>query len=499
MAYLAKFQDDIFISYSHFDDEPLIEGQPGWVSSFHRTLEVYLRRRLGVDPEIWRDIALGGNEVLWDKLKNEIKKVAILVSIISPRYLESKSCLTELRAFCAVAEESGGLRVADDKTRLFKVLPTLIPLERHPPEVKDFIGYEFFRIDVMTNKPREFDPALGEEAQRKYLEKISDLAYDVAELLSLLKRREAGEPVPAAAGPVVYLAETTSDQNAARDAIRRELQERGCTILPSKPLIAAPDFTAAVEADLARAQLSIHLIGQNYGLIPEREERSIVDLQNEVAVQRGGARIVWLPPGLEPADERQQKFLEYLKSDPAAQSGVEFIEGSLDKLKTCVGETLAALQRPAPEKVLPNETGPPRVYLICDPADAAAVAPLADHLFAAGLETILPATEGEEAQVREDHKENLSTCDAVVIYQGTASEIWLRTKRRDLQKAAAFRTRPLQFQAIVLGPPETPGKAAFRTHEAEVIRMPGAFDAGALAQFVGKILEAQAQGKHGGA
>ena len=64
MSYLHEFKRDVFISYAHYDNEPLIEGKEGWVSEFHRTLEIYLRKRLGVDPVIWRDNELRGNEYL---------------------------------------------------------------------------------------------------------------------------------------------------------------------------------------------------------------------------------------------------------------------------------------------------------------------------------------------------------------------------------------------------------------------------------------------------
>ncbi|MDQ6623862.1 MAG: hypothetical protein M3Y86_10335, partial [Verrucomicrobiota bacterium] len=271
------------------------------------------------------------------------------------------------------------------------------------------------------------------------------------------------------------------------------LQERACTILPNLPLIAVPDFAETVRSDLARAQLSIHIIGQNYGLVPEKEERSLVALQSDLAVQRGGAggfaRIIWLPSELNPDDERQKRFLEFLKSDPAVQANAEFIEGSLDKLKTCLADSLQALQQPkAGAPAVTSSDAPARIYLICDPADLNAVAPIADYLFSAGFEPILSASEGDEAQLREDHRDNLTTCDAALIYHGSASEIWLRTKQSDLKKAAGFnRAAPMRGQAICLGAPETPAKTVFRTHEAEVVRMFGGFLPDALSGFVAKV------------
>ena len=47
--------NDIFISYAHLDDKPLTEGQKGWITKFHRILQVRLGQLLGVEPTIWRD------------------------------------------------------------------------------------------------------------------------------------------------------------------------------------------------------------------------------------------------------------------------------------------------------------------------------------------------------------------------------------------------------------------------------------------------------------
>ena len=74
--------------------------------------------------------------------------------------------MRELQEFCKIAEQAGGLRVDDDKARIFKVLPMPISPDEHPPELKEFTGYEFYAIDIVTNKAQEFVPELGEEAYR---------------------------------------------------------------------------------------------------------------------------------------------------------------------------------------------------------------------------------------------------------------------------------------------------------------------------------------------
>jgi hypothetical protein len=107
--------------------------------------------------------------------------------------------------------------------------------------------------------------------------------------------------------------------------------------------------------------------------------------------------------------------------------------------------------------------------LIHDHRDLEAVAPWADFLFKE-FELIPPVFEGDEAEVRAYHEENLKSADAIVIFYGSANDIWLRRKLREIQKSAGYgRTKPRPEVAVCLGPPRTPDKERFRTHEALLV------------------------------
>ena len=43
-----EFENDIFISYAHIDNETMTEEQKGWISAFHQALEVRLAQLLGI-------------------------------------------------------------------------------------------------------------------------------------------------------------------------------------------------------------------------------------------------------------------------------------------------------------------------------------------------------------------------------------------------------------------------------------------------------------------
>ena len=63
-----SFDNDVFFSYAHLDNQSFIEGQPGWISSFERALKIRLGQLLGREARIWRDPKLQGNDFFGDTL-----------------------------------------------------------------------------------------------------------------------------------------------------------------------------------------------------------------------------------------------------------------------------------------------------------------------------------------------------------------------------------------------------------------------------------------------
>jgi len=487
------FEGDAFISYAHLDNVELIEGHRGWVSNLHRALEIRVAQLLGKQPRIWRDHKLQGNDYFEDTLIERLRRVAALVAVISPRYIKSEWTRKELDEFWKAAKEQGSVGL-QDKTRIFKVLKTPVPLEANPPELMPLLGYEFFKVDPETGRVRELDEIFGPEAQREFWLKLDDLAHDICCVLEMLEHPDKTAPSAAMLkNEAVFLAETTSDLREQRDAIRRDLQQHGYTVLPDRALPSiASELKAALREDLSRCQLSVHLFGKNYSLVPEGEVESLLEIQNELAIERGGKgdffRFLWVPTGLQVADDRQRKVLERIRTDPRVLEGADLLETYLEDLRTTIH---TRLQRHADEKV-PAVVGPTpstgahaRVYLIYDQRDEETSSAWADFLFEQGIEVIRPVFEGDAAEIRDYHDENLRTCDAALILYGSANECWLRRKLRELQKSFGYgRTKPAPLVGISLVPPRTLDKERFRTHEAMVIPQLEGFSPDPLRPFV---------------
>jgi hypothetical protein len=488
----VEFEHDVLISYAHIDDQALVAGESGWVSRLHRLLEIRVGQLLGKTPTIWRDPKLQGNDYFADTILERLAGIGALVSVVSPRYVQSEWCNRELREFCRAAERSGGVRIAD-KARVFKVIKTPVASDRLPDEVQPMLGYEFFVYDPESGRPRELAAEYGPGADRAFLTRLDDLAYDIAQLLDVL-HQNGGTAPSAATGITVFLAETSFELRDEREAIKRDLLRNGYEVLPDRPLpLIAAELDPLVREQLARSKLSIHLIGRNYGVIPEGAVHSVIEQQqllaSEIGPASGLSSVIWLSHGPRVEDQRQREFLHRLQTDPRVHAIAELLEVPIEDLKTLIHRKLApppdtkktAVKSPAQELT--------RIYLLCDQQDAEATRPLEDFLFSRGFEVILPIFDEDEAQARIEHEESLRSSDALVIYYGAGGELWLRRKIRELQKSVALgREKPWLASAIYVGPPSTPQKERFRTLEASLFHEPpGGFDPGILEPFIDEI------------
>jgi len=320
----------------------------------------------------------------------------------------------------------------------------------------------------------------GPDAQRDFWIRLDDLAHDICCLLEMVEASGTAVVPTDDAQEAVFLAETTFDLREQREVIKRDLQQHGYTVLPCNALPQVEsELKEVVRANLAQCRMSIHLFGKNFSLVPEGGMKSLLEVQNELAIERGSrgdfSRLLWIPLGLQVEDERQRRVIDDLRMDQRIQKGADLLETFLEDLKTEIQARLKAAQKampapPEPISLMAAGSDHARLYLIYDQRDAEITSPWEDFLFEQELEVIRPVFKGDEAEVREYHEENLRICDGVLILFGSANECWLRRKLRELQKSRGYgRTKPIPAVAISLVPPRTTDKERFRTHEALVI------------------------------
>jgi len=474
-----EFQRNVFISYAHIDNVPLSEQQMGWITRFHNTLSAMLSMRLGRKADIWRDSKLNGNDIFADEIVQQFPKTELLISVLTPRYVESEWCTREVKEFCKSTEATGGL-VVENKTRILKVIKLPVDSEDPlPPVMRQVLGYPFYELDEQQ-VPLELDPAYGEEFTRKYNLKMAKLAYDITQLIKKIETpaapaakpqeaeaetasTNAPEAPPAPSKPAVYLAECSFDRRDAREALESELRLHGHAVFPDVQLPKTEEeYLAAVRDVLARCDLSIHLVGAKYGLVPDGpSEKSVTVLQNELAIERhkqsGLRRIISLPEGTKSDSASQQAFIDSLLKDAELQAGADLVTGDVEELKGAVHAALKKLQTPDPPP--PQRQGSRLVYLICDERDRQATIPLRKFLRGRACDVQIPLFEGGAARVRQTNQDLLAECDAVILFYGAGDEAWKRSIESELKKATAYRGRkPLLASYIYLTQPSTASK-----------------------------------------
>jgi hypothetical protein len=202
--------------------------------------------------------------------------------------------------------------------------------------------YLFFETNSRTNETIDLTPLIKGEKENKFWSKITDLAYDSKMVLeSHIGENKLNESKKL----VIYLAEVSKDQFSNREKLKREFLLSGHTVLPSKPLpFSLKEYQEAVRELINQADISVHIMGEIYGDAPNNSDYSYQEIQNRLITEKYGTkemvegsrnffRFVWLPPNLEPYDEKQVHYLKRIKKELSDNSSCEIVQCSLEEFK----------------------------------------------------------------------------------------------------------------------------------------------------------------------
>ncbi len=473
---------DVFISYANLDNEPLAEGEEGWVTRLHDSLSLRLSQLLGRKPRVWRDPKSDHLDDWHEELADGLKEVRTMVPVISPPYLTSEGCQRELQAFG---------EFSSDPDRMIQVVKTPAEEDAYAPETKHYLDQspriEFFEREI-GGRLYQFDSSLGEEPRRRFLHGVYDLAYEISKRV-----RQSGQPI-GSPEKTVYLAETTYDLREARTRIKRDFQERGYRVLPDRPLpLEAEELRRRVHSEMEQADVVVHLIGRRYGVVPEESDRSLVEMQCAISAEmiptHAFSRFFWAPKQLEFEDPRQATFFTALEQGEFQMERTEFIRGSLEELKRLALARLSSTAAAEPEPAFTDPANDVQmIYLMCAPSDQEAVEPIEDYLYEQGYEVKISPDDGDAKLRTEMHRQILTLCDGVLIYFGESSHQWAEMMLMDVMKAPGFgRDRPIHAQGVYVAPPFNRRKERFRTRSALVMRGEETFSPEALQPFLDQL------------
>ena len=223
----------VFLGYSPIDDQALQPATEGWISQFHRNLEIRLQQLAGEPLRVWRGHWNPNDDDTADEgVVKRLPSMRAMVSVVSPPFVKSARCQEEVSAFLK-ADESSPSPAPERSARMVKALKRPVPTSDMNPlldqALGDRAGIEFFDRDPETGRVREFDEAFGDRARQRYQERIYDLAHEVNSVLQNVADVATGEK-----GKRIFLAMTTYELQDAYDTIRRVLLEKGHTVQPDR-------------------------------------------------------------------------------------------------------------------------------------------------------------------------------------------------------------------------------------------------------------------------
>jgi hypothetical protein len=454
MAYVAGYEHDIFISYAHVDNEPLVGAAEGWVTTLVRTLETVLRQKLG-DREhklsVWMDHELAGHRPFGDDIQNALERTATLLVIMSPGYLSSDWCSKERETFRSLV----GSR-ARGGSRVFVVHRDRLELTLLPAEFEGLLGYRFWIEDGPARTPRTLGVPVPTPAELEYYSRVNQLALEVADEL---RRLVVADPAPttavaasvpasvsstvAAAGPTLFLAEVTDDLEPKREEVRRYLVQLGFDVLPAReyPRTDAQAFEQAVSADLERSRVFVQLLSDVVGRKPALAPKGFPARQHELARAAKIPLLQWRARELavDAVADADQRAL--LLGDTVRACGIEEFKQAVS------AEARREPVQPAPPR------GEILLFLDCEDADRELAERIGGHLLANGIGFAEALRDGSPEEIRKDLEHSLEECDGLMLIYGSASPSWIRSRLRQCRKIVSQRADPPVALAVIEGPP----------------------------------------------
>ena len=403
MSFLPQFKNDVFISYRRVSNE----SPDRWVDSFCTNLLAELRDRVG-DVAIWRDTnALNVGDAWRREIAEAVESTGVFLAVINRTYFDSDVCRKEMDHFLGQLKGKGG---AGRKLMPVFKHPSRNPNEM-PAELHEINHHDFFVREA--EKWRELDPKRDAD---DYWERMSRMVQDLTVALEALQ----GEQKRKALGKV-FIARVGPELLQQRERLRTDLRQRGLLVVPeTEYLWNADDHMERIRADLSDALLCIHLVSRTESIEPQTSDRDRLQLElacGEMKKRQRPAPLVWIQPAASTA-QRNQPLIHYIEQE-LANEGVEYLEGSLEELKTQMLEML-------PQQTIGAKPETREVALLVEQADLGDLGPLkkllAERL---GVEPRTVKFSGSNPKSGERLLRALDTCQHALIFWSRESDDWV--------------------------------------------------------------------------
>jgi hypothetical protein len=473
----------IFITYARDDDlpPPDLPSERGFVKFLHDYLNYKFQNFGPLRPIIWRDVDnIYRGEQFLPKIHEELSKSSLLLAILSPNWMSSEYCRGELDYFIECRKRLNEPIVE----RIVAVEKNEVDRALRPVGLQNQEGYRFY-----AHTGRQIGP-VSEFFERgkpnnAYWPVFDELFAFLLNRLGQLSREPFTAP-EVSNGRTVYVAKPASDMFDDYIRVVAELTKNGYSVVPSRPVSIPIDGSAMsfIDAELAKAEASVHLLGESAGWKPEGLDEIVklqlaraaakVESSKSAPAKTPFRRILWAPKLFQRA--RASGGSDIVERDPQealSRFGFECIDDKVfgedfgnfrDAMVRCLDHWAPKLAAPAEE---PSDLGDGeskgKVLLLHHESDRDLARGLRRVLSRHHVEAVFPARDGDEVERKSFDKAMMRVCDAIVICWGKVSETWTRSQASQLDDWRALgRKRKWEPRSVVLGPPPGPYKAEFK-------------------------------------
>lgn len=480
-------QYDIFISYSHHDNET----HGGWVRQFHDRLLNDFRSRSGKKLSVFLDEeGLRTGAVLSSRLKDALAQSALFIPILSPAYLDSSWCRREFLHFM---EAAGDKLLVGSNCRILPV--QLMPFARYEAddedgrqEVNRIAGFlkdnEILYADFYQH-PLPLAPA-----ETDFAKKIAGLSDDV---FALLKDIQAGLQKGASdqhtEAPAIFLGYAANDCKELRDSLLKELQQQRKygkiphRILPDEApdapgdpkSLPAGELEAFLRKQLNASVFSVHLFGDSEGQKTADGAERIPHLQYRLAVDMASTRpdFFVFTAESEP-DERatqQEEFLKIVAEDARRNPRIEGLPAfELKPIKDSVLEHIQVMEKQPPP---PENDNPRRVFFVHDHRDKEDPIRnrIDDLIYGQQFDVFVPVFREDDPHIDPDasFRDFWLVCNKAIVLLRNASTAWCNAMKVELIKTSTEKKPPYEMAICVAEPDVAQRIREVRSHEFRII------------------------------
>ncbi len=460
MAYVSGFDNDVFLSYAHIDNEN--DGaKERWVESFGKQLSAKLLKRMGETVAVWWDPKLDRSQIFDEVIQKAVKTSAIMVSLVSPAYVKRDYCKQEVQWFA----ELGNLKTPSGHCRVFPVLVFHLPFEQWPGPCQGVSGFEFFDAQFGgLSKPLDTASQQFSDMQWKLVSEIAGVLDEIKQSRAVAPQGPGEAAGAQPAGFRIFLGASSDELVADRSFLKKELQKQGIEVISKIP----PPYSEKEHAEAALkaigdADLCLHLLGNSPGAPIDEDipDKTFSVAQATLALDHARSQLILLPDSfaVDAIEEPQYaQFMKELQERPRQSGRLQIIKAGRAQM---LEEILAAKKNLEDQaaKSVQGDDAPGTAFVDLHIKDLNYVADLVGYLAEKRIAAVTVPSAGQSpASGIALFEQNLRNAQLfIVVYGGVARE-WVLNRVFEgfkLITANGLATR----MGVYVAPPDKPPEA----------------------------------------